>query len=1221
MDADTWIEKLIERENNYATFQTINRSASYSPTLVREDGENFEFECQGSSVEPYQISIWKSSTGKIESDCTCPFEGQGICKHQVAAIHRLKQLIKKEEVSLLGDVSVKPQHTQKRDTTTRIKCDVGVLNKQALNNIEFNQESYYYADATVNPINRTKITGVYDDYRDKFNLSFTYDAKQDVAVLACSCGIKKPCSHKFKFLKKIINLFGLNYFSPTFESDVKNEILAREGLLGKIEFDEVFDLIISEEGVDYDEKVLNVKSVDDSPLRLFGANRQAFYLPPSSKDEEEIGIGLCFEFNKKELYSVYPFSGKYNPKKQQITSKLGIINEYNFDQILRKIKRDKEKQFLFQATQLAKVYANTPETAHVDDMNLLWETTNKVLPFLPNMPIYRYNNRHSFVKKNVVELTYDAAFIEPVVKIIEQEKFYKLEFKVRIQDKLYGLKSKDVFVTAVGIVIEDTFYSYKSSEEAMYMDYAIRNAQLNIIKTGLETLKKNVIQPLSAVFEIDFKAVKPAKTMLTSFEKHVYLSDVEGEYIVFQPLVKYGELSVSPCSKEKVWADEEGLDYITRNDQEEKEFLSWMQSLHPTFKNRTEYFYIAPEEALNDMWLMETIDKLKNEGVTVFGMNTLKNIRYNLNKPTFQTSVSSGTDWFDLKIDIQFGDQKVDLKSLQKAILNKTNYVELKDGTLGILPEKWIEKYKKYFQLGQLKKDAIEISNFQFNIIDELYEELTNAPQFLEELYEKKKRLSNLSELKPVPKPRNLKATLRPYQQEGLNWMVFLHENKLGGCLADDMGLGKTLQTIAFLQHLKNNTPTKDKIPHLVIAPTSLMFNWQAEIEKFAPKLNTLVYIGANRSELQDEIPKSDIVLTTYGSVVNDIHFHQKQHYDYVILDESQAIKNPQSQRFKAVRLLKCNNRLALTGTPIENNTFDLYSQFNFINPGIFGSVKHFRSNFSDAIDKEQDQEVSQLLARMINPFILRRTKTQVATELPSKTEAVIYCEMGEEQRNVYNEFKKHFRQKLMEQIEQEGVNKSQMYILQGLTKLRQICNSTALADQERDYGNFSVKLDELVRHLKEKVNNHKVLVFSQFVGMLQLVKARLVEEGITFEYLDGQTRNREEKVTNFQTNDEIRVFLISLKAGGTGLNLTEADYVYLIDPWWNPAVENQAIDRCYRIGQDKKVMAYRMICKDTIEEKIVQLQDKKKTVAAEVIQVDTEKKTFNKVDVERFFG
>jgi SNF2 family DNA or RNA helicase len=279
------------------------------------------------------------------------------------------------------------------------------------------------------------------------------------------------------------------------------------------------------------------------------------------------------------------------------------------------------------------------------------------------------------------------------------------------------------------------------------------------------------------------------------------------------------------------------------------------------------------------------------------------------------------------------------------------------------------------------------------------------------------------------------------------------------------------------------------------------------------------------------------------------------------------------------------------------------------------------KTQFSDAIDKEKNHDASHLLSKMIAPFLLRRTKEQVAKELPEKTESIIYCEMGNEQRKVYDSFKNKYRDYLINKIDENGVENAQMYILEGLTKLRQICNSPALISDEEDYGNQSVKLDLLIENIKEKTGNHKILVFSQFVKMLQLIKTRLDEEQIHYEYLDGQTTNREEKVNNFQNNKEVRVFLISLKAGGTGLNLTEADYVFLVDPWWNPAVENQAIDRCYRIGQKQKVMAYRMICKDTIEEKIALLQGKKKAVATSIISVDEEKKSFDVDQVKSFFS
>ena len=780
-------------------------------------------------------------------------------------------------------------------------------------------------------------------------------------------------------------------------------------------------------------------------------------------------------------------------------------------------------------------------------------------------------------------------------------------------------------ITPVGIFQKDLLHTIKNPEVFIALFKLREISEMNIYNDGVEHLKSQVIEPYSKIFNISFKGLSEKKTRKKAFKplKQVYLSDAEeGQYVVLQPIVKYAEKLVKPNSAEKVWLDEKNLVSLKRDYVLEDELLMFVQHLHPEFEDKSDYFYLETEKALESVWLIEAINKLQSEDIQVFGLKDLNNIKYNLHKPSFNTQLSSGTDWFDMKVDIEFGDQKVDLRKLQKAIIKKSNYVELKDGSLGIIPKKWIEKYQKYFKLGQTKKDHIEISNYNFNTIDELYEDLDNSPAFLKELHARKQRILNLQDLKPVKPSKHLNAKLRPYQKEGLNWMVFLHENRLGGCLADDMGLGKTLQSIAFLQYLKDLKGKKENTnPSLVVSPTSLIFNWINEFEKFAPKLKTLTFTGSKRHDLKDQFSKVDLVMTTYGSLIKDIEFHKKQTYNYVILDESQAIKNPSSQRFKAARLLKAYNRLALTGTPIENNTFDLYSQFNFINPGIFGSVKHFRTTFSDAIDKEQDEYTSELLSKTIKPFILRRTKAQVATELPNKTESVIYCEMSKPQRKVYDQFKNYFREKLKDQIENEGINRSQVYILQGLTKLRQICNSTALADKDKDYGNHSAKLDELIRHLTEKVNNHKVLVFSQFVGMLNLVKRRLNTENIQFEYLDGKTKDRESKVNRFQNEEDIRVFLISLKAGGTGLNLTKAEYVYLIDPWWNPAVENQAIDRCYRIGQDNHVFAYRMICKDTIEERIVELQDKKKSVASEVIRTDLEKKSFDKKDLEKFFG
>lgn len=1215
------LEKLSNYIDGHADFIIVNRATSYYPDLVNHKDNEFHFQCYGSMDYVYDIHISISPGLAITSSCTCPYDGYGICKHEVAAINRLIDLIKIKYIPE-GDII---QHKKEIDLSLYLPHQQGKIDLEQLKKIHFNRREYSFGIINIKSISKTQIKGVFEDSIRDYDLNFDYLKTSDEIKLSCNCKRFKGCFHKYLFLNKIKEEFGLDYFASNYKELLKAEILQEHELEGKVEFDEVFTLKIDIHGIHLEEKVKNLMV---NPKLVFDPKvikeRKNSFKPSLKNEDAEFGLSFCLETDTKEIRRIYPIYGRLNKHKTEISAKVEQVHSQNLAQAMQLIHPD-EAVLLPSALKVSdkfdRLSYNEYSLEVLSEFQQLFKT---LIQSFSSKPIYLHKNSNNLVKKYLERLKVLETRIVPVLKITTKGKFHQLDFKIQLDDKTYLLNSKKLSISPVGVVIGLDLIPIYNAELIQALLSLKETPQITIFNEGVQHLRDEIIAPYSKIFEVHYKDLSEQASKKKGFQpaKQVYLSEAEeGEYIVFQPIVSYGTHQVSPTDTEKIWLNEKKLVSLKRDRALEQQFLEFMQDLHSEFEDKTDYFFIKTQEALVSFWIMDAIEQLKANEVQVFGLAELKGMTYNLNKPSFSIGLSSGTDWFDMEMNISFGDQKVDLKQLQKSIVKQSNYVELSDGSLGIMPKAWIEKYKKYFKLGQIKKDKIEISNFQFNIIDELYEDLETSPDFLKEMHEKKKRLSNLKELKSISPSKHLKAELRSYQKEGLNWMVFLHENQLGGCLADDMGLGKTLQTIAFLQYLKDKNKRKKSQPSLIIAPTSLMFNWVAEFEKFAPKLNYLLFYGSSREELKTEIDKVDVVLTTYGSLVKDIEFHKTQTYAYVILDESQAIKNPQSQRFKAVRLLKSYNRIALTGTPIENNTFDLYSQFNFLNPGMFGSVKHFRTTFSDAIDKEQDEETSVLLAKMIHPFILRRTKTQVASELPSKTEDVIYCEMGKRQRKIYEQFKLYFRQKLQEQIEEEGVNRSQMYILQGLTKLRQICNSTALADKEKDYGNDSAKLDELTRHLKEKVGAHKVLVFSQFVGMLHLVKERLEEEHIHFEYLDGKTKNREERVNNFQQNDEVRVFLISLKAGGTGLNLTEADYVYLIDPWWNPAVESQAIDRCYRIGQDKKVMAYRMICKDSIEEKIIALQDKKKTVAAEVIRTDVEKKSFNQKDIELFFG
>ena len=442
-----------------------------------------------------------------------------------------------------------------------------------------------------------------------------------------------------------------------------------------------------------------------------------------------------------------------------------------------------------------------------------------------------------------------------------------------------------------------------------------------------------------------------------------------------------------------------------------------------------------------------------------------------------------------------------------------------------------------------------------------------------------------------------------------------------GGILADDMGLGKTVQALTMLDHYK----TENKgLKAIVVCPTTLIYNWQNEVKKFTPELTYHIHHGNARTRDAEELQKHNIVITTYGTLRSDIHMLLKIFFDYVILDESQAIKNPASKVTRAASLLTAKNRLCMSGTPLQNNTFDIFAQMNFLNPGLLGSMEFFRNEFATPIDKFGEQEQKEHLRKLLYPFILRRTKEQVAKDLPEKTETILFCEMEKEQRKIYEAYRNSYRDKILGTIDQQGIDKSQLTILQGLMKLRQICDSPFILNEEDKYPNHSIKLDELSREIEENIGEHKALIFSQFLGMLALIKAKLTEQNIQFEYFDGSTSptDREKAIQNFQNNDECRVFLISLKAGGVGLNLTAADYVYIVDPWWNPAVEQQAIDRTHRIGQTKNIFAYRMICIDTIEDKILQLQEKKKSLAKELIADDSSfVKALSKSDVEYLFS
>ena len=625
-------------------------------------------------------------------------------------------------------------------------------------------------------------------------------------------------------------------------------------------------------------------------------------------------------------------------------------------------------------------------------------------------------------------------------------------------------------------------------------------------------------------------------------------------------------------------------------------------------------------DVLKNNWFFLFVDAMKEMKIPIFGFESLKNFKFNTTKPSTRIQLSSGMDWFDAKVELTFGNQRIGIVEIQKALANKQSFVQLDDGSLGILPDEWIKKYALLFKVGEGNKNQLRLSKYHLSVIDDLYEQRDEEElQFnLDEKYERLREFKSIPEIAP---PAELGNRLRPYQVAGFQWLNYLNTVSWGGILADDMGLGKTVQALTMLKSFADRNGV---LQAMVVCPTTLIYNWENEIKKFTPDLTYQIHHGNTRARKREELMGKNIIITTYGTLRSDIHLFMKIQFDYVMLDESQAIKNPFSKITKAAGLLNADNKVCMSGTPLQNNTFDIYAQMNFLNPGLLGSVEFFRNEFSTPIDKFGEQEQKDHLKKLLYPFILRRTKEQVAKDLPEKTETILYCEMGDAQREVYESYRHAFRNKILGVIEDQGVGKSQLTILQGLMKLRQICDSPAILNEEEKYPNNSIKLDELTREITENIGEHKALVFSQFLGMLSLIRENLKKNNIEFEYFDGSTppHERERAIQNFQNNENCRVFLISLKAGGVGLNLTAADYVYIVDPWWNPAVEQQAIDRTHRIGQTKNIFAYRMICKDTIEDKIMQLQERKRTLAKELISDDqTFVKGLTKEDVEYLFS
>ena len=1200
----------------------------------------------------YKVYIEKYNDAKaMNLRCNCPYNLGDICRHEAAALLRLQDMVDK---NLLRSSSIQynQMHSVVKMKNIELKI-IKMLSSPAIFQEAENLLSEHKAVILKAADERVEAELVINGEKFPLVIQKNEERNFDTSCM-CSESMHPLCEHKVLLFLQLLQSKGSEFFDTIRNRDKeKNKLLQIYGyslnddLTGKFEFT-------------YKDSKPFLKVLDPSVKRVsapvsFTGNTQRIMPPPAqvidivaqrttTAPEKKLRLGLVFNFNIKNYpgFTVDAIQGepdednkKYLGKTEKIDlTKFVDINDFSEEdkqlfQQVRKLQETEVNKYLNRNSPFSGIWENI---IHTDGSELPDETkaliTEYLHPKLKKIFDDQSNNPFIFIlpaskplkTANLRETELSNEFIAPVFKVSVKKNKPEVSCTVRINGELIPF-SENKSNSSLVFLYDDVLYTWQKTEDVLQAEKFMREGNTGN-KISKKEIWEKIILPLTKEYDVEFdkSLVKEIKSSIPEIK---LMLQERGEYMVFQPIFSYKGYETKTSDKEAIIiAEGDQILQINRNKEAEQNFMHKLESLHSMFilKPENGSLVLRGADVLRNNWFFLFIDAMKEMKIPVYGFEALKNFRFNTSRPNTHIHVSSGLDWFDAKVEIEFGEQRVGIEDIKRALADKRQFVQLSDGTLGILPDEWLKKYSLLFKVGDGRNDKLRLSRFHMSVIDDLYEnrneeELSFA---LDEKYERLRAFKNIPEVSPS---ETLEPILRPYQLAGYRWLNYLNEVGWGGILADDMGLGKTVQALTMLEYFKK---TNDKLTAVVVCPTTLIYNWQNEIKKFTPGLTVHIHHGSTRTRNLEELKSANIIITTYGTLRSDIQLLLKIHFDYVVLDESQAIKNPSSKVTKAASLLNATNRVCMSGTPLQNNTFDIYAQMNFLNPGLLGSVEFFRNEFANPIDKFGEQEQKDHLRKLLYPFILRRTKEQVAKDLPEKTEQILFCEMEDEQRKVYDAYRNSYREKILGSIDQQGIGKSQLTILQGLMKLRQICDSPAILNEEEKFPNNSIKLDELTREITENIGDHKALIFSQFLGMLALIKEKLIEAKIPFEYFDGSTSaiDREKAVQSFQNNDEVRVFLISLKAGGVGLNLTAADYVYIVDPWWNPAVEQQAIDRTHRIGQTKNIFAYRMICIDTIEDKILQLQERKRILAKELIADDANfVKALSKADVEYLFS
>ena len=853
----------------------------------------------------------------------------------------------------------------------------------------------------------------------------------------------------------------------------------------------------------------------------------------------------------------------------------------------------------------------------------------------------------------VYEITIDSSTISYRIALFHKDKEIDIQFKNRFINFLP--------TNPTSFIVNKRFYTLEGANYRQIAPFTQKSTTISMPSSVLNNETNFVVKTIkeAKVIAKGFNIVSEEVVPNTRLHIITDLSHLPHLSVEFE----YGKHKVEPGAIDKVFVSKDinasgeiTFCKIDRNLEFETQKLELLTELGlvDSLSNFSNHLCnLAPSAALDNSdpksrlydllaWANENADSLLMHDF-ILDFNYENRSYYGGNYEFSQFALEEKLDWFDLSAIIQIGEFKYPFTRFKNHILNNNPEFELVDGKIFILPKEWFTKFYDFFNLAQVTNDSIQLNKGLHHLAKQAF--TTFTPDFSEGINLKHFDLNKVNE------PLGLNGTLRSYQKYGFQWMNNLQKYKLGGILADDMGLGKTIQVISLILKSFEGVETKgaqaeatnhlslfggeiattgafnrsEVSPTLIVMPTSLLHNWMSEIKKFAPSLKTYLYQDKNRLKENDLhlLMNYHVVLVSYGILQNDIDILNKFHFNYVVLDESQYIKNPTSKRYRSVTQLVSNFRLAMSGTPIENSLSDLWAQMNFVNPGLLKSLQNFKARYINPIEKSvnQDSQAEEdKLFYIIDPFILRRTKDMVAKELPPITIQTHYCDMSEEQRSYYEKARSAIRREYLEHKGKLGYNKSTAHALKAITRLRQIANHPRLIDSE--YTDSSGKFEEVMVALETVMEeNHNVLIFSQFARNIAVFEAEVKRRGWSYAKLTGATSNREEEINKFVNNEGCRIFFITTKSGGTGLNLVKADYVFMLDPWWNEAAENQAFNRAHRIGQDKSVFVYRFISVDTIEQKMATLQAKKSSTANKFIRPQEHFGTITEVDMEELLS